>query len=396
MMAKEMIKRKGTYYYIFPTYNQGKKILWDGMDRDGFKFTDHIPKELIVNKNDSEMKIKTKNGSIMQIVGSDNIDSVVGTNPFGCIFSEYSLQDPRAWDYMRPILAENGGWAVFNFTPRGKNHAHQLYEAALHDPDWFCEKLTVEDTKAIAPEVLSKERAEIIAKNGDDALYWQEYFCSFDVPVQGAYFAKQIDEAEKNGRILDLQHEPVLPVSTFWDLGIGDSMAIWFVQSIYNEVRVIDYLEAHGEGMAYYAQELQKKGYTYSGHYMPHDAEVREIGTGKSRKEVAEALGLRPITVLPALPVDDGIQAARLLFPKCIFDKTKCKRGLEALREYHKEWDDINKVFKNRPHHNWASHGADAFRYLAMGFKSNAELRGTTERDAQQVGRARQERQYRE
>lgn len=383
--AKKMMERVGAYYYFFPTYTQGKKIMWKGMDRQGMPFLEHFPAELRYNKpNDTEMSLQlihptdrekdgsVKPGSIIQIIGTDNIDSVVGTNPVGCVFSEYALQDPEAWDYIRPILAENGGWAVFNFTPRGENHGYDIYQLADDSPDWFCQVLTVDDTKAIPKKVLKQEREEIIKKDGNDALYQQEYKCNFDVPIAGAYYAEQIMKALEEGRIGNVPHEPSLPVDTIWDLGVGDSTAIWFLQQVGKEKRIIDYYEASGEGLSHYAQELQDKPYTYRNHWAPHDIEVRELSDGKSRIEKALRLGIN-FRIVPKLSVDDGIDAARDILNSCWFDKKKCRRGLNALKSYHKEYDEKNQTYRKHPHHDWTSHGADAFRYLAIATKENTD-----------------------
>lgn len=368
-MAKEMYKRVGAYFYLFPTYQQGKKILWEGRDREGFKFTDHLPKRLRRRTNNSEMLIEFKNGSIFQVIGTDKIDSIVGSNPLGCVFSEYSLQNPAAWDFLRPILAENDGWALFNFTPRGKNHGYTLFKFAQSDPEhWYSEVLTVKDTGAIPEDVLEQERREIVAKDGNDALYQQEYMCSFDVPIQGAYYAHQLMAADDEGRIGNVPYEPTVRVHTAWDLGISDAMTIWFFQVIGQEIRFIDYYESSGEGLAFYAKILQNKPYIYENHYAPHDIQVRELGTGKSRLEVARGLGIN-FTVAPGLTIEDGIEAARNMLPRCWFDTKKCENGLSALRSYHKEWDEKNQVFKRRPHHDWASHGADAFRMFAVSYR---------------------------
>ena len=365
-----MMERVGTYYYFFPTYNQGKKILWEGRDRDGFKFTDHIPEELRIRTNASEMLIEIQNGSIFQIIGTDNIDSIVGTNPVGCVFSEYALQNPDAWRFIRPILAENGGWAVFNYTPRGKNHGHDIYQLAKKSKEWFCERLTVEDTNAIPKKVLEQERQEILDDTGDEALFHQEYYCSFEAPMQGSYYGREITKAEEQGRIGKVPHDPGLPVDTWWDLGVSDSTAIWFTQSVGMEIRVIDYYENSGEGLAFYIAELDRlrseRGYVYRYHNAPHDIEVRELGTGKSRYETAHNLGIS-FYVVPKLPLEDGINAARAFFRRCWFDEERCALGLNALRCYHKEWDDRRAEFKPKPFHDWSSHAADSFRYLAVG-----------------------------
>lgn len=371
--AKKMYERKGGYYYIFPTYKQGKKVIWNGMDRDGYKFTDHIPRNIRRRTDNTEMFIETDNGSTFQIVGSDNIDAIMGANPVGCVFSEWSLQNPSAWDYMRPILAENNGWAVFIYTPRGKNHGWTTLEIARAYPkEWYSEVLTVEDTHAIAEEVLYQERMEIIKKDGNDALYMQEYMCDFEVPIQGAYYAEQLMVAEREGRITGVPYDPATAVHTFWDLGMDDSMTIWFMQVAGREFHLIDYYESSGEGIKYYVKHLQEKPYVYGKHYAPHDIKVRELGTGKSRLETAKSLGI-DFEVALRLEVDDGIEAVRNILNRCWFDKVKCERGISALRSYHKEWDEDNQVFKKKPEHDWSSHGADAFRTFAVGWKQQIQ-----------------------
>lgn len=384
-VAKCMMERVGAYYYLFPTYNQGRKILWEGMDRDGFKFTDHFPKQIRYRTDNTNMQIQFVHpskreedgspspGSIFQIIGTDKIDSIVGTNPIGAVFSEYALQDPAAWDFIRPILAENGGWAIFNYTPRGHNHGKTLWDMANKNPDvWFTQKLTVDDTHAISQEIIEAEKTEMLEQTGNDGLFMQEYYVSFDAPVQGAYYGAQMMKAEKDGRISNVPWEPQLPVDTYWDLGMDDSMTIWFVQSTGKEIRLIDYLENSGEGLQFYAKELSQKPYTYNKHYAPPDIEVRELGTGVSRRDTAKKLGL-PFQVVKNIGLQDGIDAARNLIPRCWFDKTKCERGINALNSYEKEWDEKNKVYKNHPLHNWASHGSDAFRYLAVGYRPARE-----------------------
>ena len=370
LLAKKMQERVGTYYYFFPTYNQGKKILWEGRDKDGFKFTDHIPEQLRTRTNASEMLIETKNGSIFQIIGTDNIDAIVGTNPIGCVFSEYALQNPDAWRFIRPILAENEGWAVFNYTPRGKNHGYAIYNLAKKSPDWFCELLTVDDTKVLSPNVLAQEIEEIIADTGDDALFQQEYYCSFEAPMQGSYYGKEITRAEDEKRITNVPHDPAIPVDTWWDLGMKDSTTIWFTQSIGNEIRIIDCYDNSGESLAHYIAELselsKKNDYSYRYHNAPHDIAVRELGTGKSRYETALGLGINFFTV-PNIPVLDGIDAVRTIFRRCWFDQNKCERGLNALRNYHKDWDEKKAQYKPKPCHDWSSDYSDAFRMFAVG-----------------------------
>jgi phage terminase large subunit len=396
LMVKKMLERVGSYYYIFPELTQGRKILWDGADKDGFRFLDHIPKEIIYGKrNETEMKVRIKRpgtnepGSMLQIVGSDRYNSVMGTNPVGIIFSEYSLQDPTCWAYFRPILAENGGWAIFNFTPRGENHAYDLYALAKAEPQrWFTSLLTVDDTKAVSQTILDQERREIVRLYGNDALFLQEYYCSFQVPIAGAYYADNIQAAYAEGRIRDVPHEPRLTVDTWWDLGINDKMCIWFTQSFGAELRVIDYLEDSGKGLPHYIKALKDKPYVYGMHTAPHDIEVRELTSGKSRRDTAASLGINFRTA-PKLPKTDQIDAVRAIFGRCYFDQVKCKDGLNALKCYHKQWDDKRKCYLNTPYHDWSSNGADAFATMASSLDFKHHGKPTEQADKYEKARAR-------
>jgi hypothetical protein len=223
---KEACRKVGTYFYLFPTYKQGRKVIWDGIDSNGFRFIDHFPKEIVDVKNETEMKIKLKNGSIFQIIGTDEIDRIVGTNPIGCVFSEYALQNPEAWDLLRPILRENGGWAIFLYTPRGKNHGCDLYEMAKNNPDWFCERLTINETGVFTEKQIQQERKEGMPQELID----QEYYCSFNVGNIGSYYTTYIQEAIKEQRMCRLPLEKNVDVNVFFDLGRNDSTAMIFVQ----------------------------------------------------------------------------------------------------------------------------------------------------------------------
>jgi hypothetical protein len=355
-------ERVGTYWHMLPTQSQGRKTIWDGIDRAGRRMIDQaFPLALRTNTRQDEMKISLKCGSIWQVAGSDNYNSLIGSNPVGVVFSEYSVADPSAWDYIRPILAENGGWAIFIYTSRGRNHGAMLYEMARDNDNWFAQILTVDDTGILSPSVIQDERDSGMS----DEMIDQEYYCSFQAAIVGAYYGKQMVQAEKEGRVTAVPYEPNVPVETWWDLGVGDSTAIWFVQRVNREIRVIDYHEMSGEGLPYYAKVLQDKGYVYGRHIGPHDIEVRELGTGKSRRETAKALGIT-FQIAPNLPIDDGIDAVRAMLPRCWFDKVKCARIVEALKQYRKNWDEKNKVFQSHPCHDWTSHGADAGRYGAV------------------------------
>lgn len=355
-------QRIGTYWHMLPTATQGRRVVWEGRDGLGRRLIDQaFPQELRTATRGERMTLELDCGSSWQVVGSDNYDRLVGANPVGVVFSEWSLTDPRAWDYVRPILAENGGWAVFIYTPRGKNHGFELYDLARHRRDWFAEKLTVEDTGILTPEVIAEERASGMS----EALIRQEYYCSFEAANEGSYYGRLLEEAEQAGRVTAVPPQPELTVDTWWDLGIGDSTAIWFVQRAGLELHCIDYYECSGEGLAHYAKVLQERGYVYGTHWAPHDIAARELGTGKSRQEVARGLGLH-LKIAPKLAVEDGIEAVRNLLPRSWFDAEKCRQGLRALKSYHREYHERRQAYLPHPVHDWASHGSDAFRTGAV------------------------------
>ena len=365
--AREAMRRPGLYWHVLPTYNQGRKIVWNGKTGDGRPFLDYFPSELVVRKLDQDMTLWLHGGSIWQVVGTDDVDTLVGSNPVGIVFSEYSLQNPAAWNYLSPILAENGGWAMFIYTPRGRNHGWKLLQRARENPNWFAEVLPNEETG-----VVSEEAIEDLRDGGmPDEIILQEFSCSFDAPLVGAYYSHEMMRAKENGRITKVPWEPLKPVITAWDLGVRDATSIWFAQKVGHEVRLIDYYHATGVGLDHYAKVLREKPYAYTEHLVPHDARVKELGPGKTRVEQAAEMGLR-MTVMPNIPLADGIQAARALLARCWFDEDHCEKGIEGLRSYTKkateERDpDGNVVFQDTPLHNWASHPADAFRTLAMG-----------------------------
>lgn len=364
---KRMFERVGTYYYYFPTATMGRKILWDGIDRDGNRFLDHFPADIRDKINEQEMKIKLVNGSVFQVIGTDRLD-VVGTNPVGCTFSEYSLQNPKGWEYVRPILAENDGWAVFNFTPRGYNHGKMIYDIANNTEGWFSSLLTVDDTNAISREAIEEERQSGMSEE----LIMQEFYCSFDMGVEGSYYAKYIARARDENRIQPFNHDKSNRVHTAWDIGVGDSTAIWFYQLSGQQIHLVDYFEAHGEGLPFYVSMLEKKakelGYIYGDHYAPHDIRNREFGTGDSRLEAAKRLGIN-FRIIPGISIESGIERVRAILDRCYFSGVKCKDGILCLENYRKDFDEKNRAYKDRPLHDWTSHGADAFRYLAQSIK---------------------------
>lgn len=372
IVVKEALKRVGTYFYLFPTYAQGRKVLWDGMDNDGFKFIHHIPKQLIKSIHSQEMKVTLNNGSVIQIVGTDDPDRIRGTNAIGWVFSEYAWHNPIVWTAIAtPVLRANSGWAIFNTTPFGKNHAYDLWSSIQDDDAWFKQLLTIEDTYNFdGNHIVTKEDIENDKKLGmSDEFIEQEYYCSFTANSQGFYYLKYITEAYKDGRITNVPYDSTIPVDTWWDIGVGDSTAIWFTQTVNKEIHIIDYYENNSQGIEHYVKYLQSQPYYYNSWNFPHDMANIEFGTGRSRIEVLENMmvGNIELNILQKLPLEDGINAARVIFPRCYFDKTKCEVGLHALQNYRREWDDKRQEFRNKPLHDWCSHAADAFRYFATG-----------------------------
>lgn len=365
-VIRRMWEEPGVYYYIFPTYSQAKKVIWDSITNDGKKILDYFPEELVIQKNAQEMKIRMQASgggeSLFQLIGSDNYDTLMGTNPKGCVFSEYALQDPMAYQYIRPILTANGGWALFISTPRGKNHLWQLAQIAQNSPDWFYLKLTVEDTGHIDLEEIEKERRDGMMS---EDLIQQEYYTSFEMGIEGSYYSKYVDHAKREGRVGCVPWENGFKVHTAWDIGVHDSTTIIFYQVIGQSVRIIDCYENSKEGLEHYAEVIQNKPYLYGVHIAPHDIRVKEWGSGITRFEKARQLGIK-FTIADQHEVPDGIEACRSLFSKLWIDEKKAEPLLKAIENYRQEYDSKRKVYKPRPLHDWSSHFADAFRYLAV------------------------------
>lgn len=362
--------RIGNYVYVLPYQTQARKIVWNGIDSLGRRFIHAFPPELVENRSDNEMFLRFKNGSTFQVFGGDDPDRLVGTNPVGIIFSEYALTNPRCWQLLSPILAENEGWALFNSTPRGNNHFKRLLDDAKADTKhWYWSQETSKTLKVLSPEQLRRLRDEL----KDEALFLQEAFCSFEAPMQGAYYATQFKILTRQDRLRELPIDPLLSVDTGWDLGMNDSTAIWFIQPYRGEYRLVDYYENTGEGLIHYVRYLrdwaERNNVQFAEHFFPHDVQVRELlADGKTRLQKLREMGLKG-RVVPKHELLDGIQEVRDLLPLCYIDPKRCSRGVDALKAYAKEWDDNLQVFKDRPLHNWASHGADALRTYAMGKK---------------------------
>lgn len=368
-------ERVGVYWHLLPQQNQARKAIWNAVNphTGRRRIDDAFPKALRENTREDEMFIRFRCGSTWQVIGSDNYDSLVGTPPIGVVFSEWALSNPQAWSLIRPILLENGGWSIFITTPRGRNHAHRMYEMAQESGDWFAEHLTSEMTDVFTPEALLGERVELVAERGDadgEAIFEQEYMCSWSAALPGAYYARIIDQLEKDGAIGRVAHNPAKPVHTAWDLGAHDTTAIWFMQRTPMGWAAIDYVANTSVGHDWYVREILNKPYIYGEHLLPHDAGNQNLAlpdAGNIAQSVG-ALGLRNVRVVPRTPsVANDINEVRKILPTCVFDAKKCAHGVDALRSYRRVWDENLKAYRDHPLHDWASHPADAFRTFAVG-----------------------------
>lgn len=377
LMSTAALKDKGTYFYLFPQQNQVRKAIWDNIGKDGNKFLDEFPKEAIEKINNSEMKINLKSGSIIQMCGSDNYDAIMGTNPRGVVLSEYSLQTPYAWDYIRPILAENGGWALFTQTPRGKNHGYTLHKNTVNDSNWLNMLLTIDDTKDIyGNPIITQEAIEQERKSGmPEELIRQEFYCDFDAAIANAIYAEQISQAYADKRICDFPIDPRVPVYTFWDIGTSDYTAIWFMQPIGEELHFIAYYQNNRKGIDFYLDKINeistKYGFYLSrDHWGPHDMAKQDFSSGTSAYWQASRRNLN-FQIVPAINVIFGISRVRALFPRVWIHANNCAEGIEALKNYQSEFVEKDRIYKKVPRHDWASHGADAFRTFGNAWKDN-------------------------
>ena len=369
--------------------------MWDAINPHTGKrrIDEAFPPEIRFGYDTQAMKFNfgsASNPSTFQLIGSDNFNSLVGSPPVGLVFSEYALSNPAAWGYLRPILLENGGWAGFNSTPRGANHFKSLCKLAQETDGWFYEQLTVDDTGIFTREQLESELREMKAEHGDAygyALYMQEYYVSFDAAIPGSIWGEAIMRAEREGRIVDFDVDPKRPVYTAWDLGRTDDTSIWWYQFNGPFVDVFDHFskpfmdicneEEPEKSLVHVLLERAKmhRFSHYTRHHLPHDARPRtQAAGGKSIfQQFIDAADKYPklgkFKFVPRLDKQEGIAAGRTTIHRARFHKTQCEQGINALKEYHREWDDENKIFLDNPKHNWASHPADAWRYLSLSWK---------------------------
>lgn len=359
--AYQNTRTRPRYGYLAPLYRQGKVIAWDLLK--------HLTRPLPGTKiNEAELRVDLHGDRRIQIFGADNPDALRGLYLDGAVFDEYAQMRPRIWsEVVRPALADRQGWATFIGTPMGHNHFYDLYQQAQQQAGWHTALYRASDTAIVAEEELQSARATMAPEQ-----YAQEFECSWASALIGAYYGSYLETAQVEGRITRVPWNPSVPVHTAWDLGISDATAIVFLQVMGHTIHCIDYLEATDHGLEWYAKVLQEKPYVYGKHFMPHDIEVRDwSGTGSTRLEMMQSLGLKNCVVVPRGNPADGIQAVRTMFPRFVFDTTHCHELLEALKAYRREWNETRKDWTDKPYHDWSSHASDALRCFAVGYQES-------------------------
>lgn len=353
--------RGAQYAYIAPFRSQAKSVAWD--------YLKYYAKAVSESSNESELTVTLINGAKVRLFGADNADAMRGLGFNGVYLDEYGDFKPSVWgNIVRPALSDRLGWAVFGGTPKGKNQFHDIYKVSQATPDWFLLRLPASVSKLL-PATELKAASQQLSQDQYD----QEYECSFDAAILGAYYGQEMRQVDADGRIRDLRFDPDADVMSAWDLGYRDDTAIWFYQVVRNEIHVLDYYAVSGASIEEIAKVVIDKGYRYTRHYLPHDARAKTLASGG--KSIVEQLavhlgGMNKLSIVPEIGVQDGIQAVRMILPKCYFDPI-CDEGLEALRQYQREYDEDKKSFRQTPRHDWCSHPADSFRMMAVAYREN-------------------------
>jgi hypothetical protein len=349
-------KENGRYAYVAPYYAQAKSIAWDYLQR--------FAQPVMARSNQSELWVELINGSRIKLFGADNPDALRGLYLDGIVLDEYADMKPRMWgEIIRPLLSDRKGWATFIGTPKGHNAFYEVYENALKDDAWFVKMLRASQTNIIPPEELLDAN-----KSMTDGQYRAEFECDFEAEILGAIYGVEMRMAADRGRITKVEYDPIFPVHTAWDLGYSDDTAIWWFQVVHGELRILEYHSSNGQQVSYYTGIIQSKPYQYGTHWLPHDARAKTLASGGKSiiEQISNKIPLESLKIVPNLSLQDGIQASRLALMRSWFDAEKCEDGIECLRQYQREYDEDKKMFRDRPRHDWTSHGADAFRMLAI------------------------------
>lgn len=376
------MERPANYWHMLPEYAQCRRAIWDAVDGNTGKrrIFQAFPQEIIDGTVDDEMKIRFVNGSTWQLVGSDRYNTLVGAGIAGATFSEYALANPNSYAYISPMLRETNGWAAFISTPRGKNHFWKALKSAEKKPHWFNQTLSIQDTNALTAAELEDALGEYVDLYGEDvgqAVYEQEYNVSFVAAIPGAFYTREIVKIRNEGRLCQVDAVPGVPVHTSWDLGISDDTALWHFQVIGAQILILGCHAQSGVGLDYYETYMRdihaQKCWTKGTDFVPHDAKAREWTGGRTRIETMFSMGFKP-ELVPNVGLMDGINAARRTLPLCVFDSDTEMTGFSALESYKRKWDDNKKAFSQGPDHDWASHYADSFRYLALSWRRAREV----------------------
>jgi phage terminase large subunit len=365
LMLRAALKKPGTYIYMLPTIDQARKVIWNARQNDSTRFIEYIPKELIRKTHEQDMRIEMVNGSVIQLAGSDNYDRLMGMNAWGLVFSEWSLSDPKAWDYLQPIIQVNGGWALFQGTPRGVNHFYDMWNMAKSNPKtWFTQLQTIKDTGRMSEQEIadSVARGEISFEKAQ-----QEFYCSFLSLNEQTYYGRYMDDMRLQGRIGAFPWDSKFPVHTCWDWGHRDQTVCIFFQLIQGTIRIIDCYVKTGEGLEHYAKILKDKAYTYGTHIGPHDMRVHELTVNQTRWAKMHSLGFT-FQICPSVPVLDGIEAVRNILPRTSISENvgDCPELIKALENYRAERVSVNGATLSKPVHNSFSDFADALRMGAL------------------------------
>ena len=355
-------KKHAQYAYIAPFYSQAKSVAW--------RYLERFSEPVLAKANQSELWVELINGARIRLFGADNPDALRGNFLDGVVMDEMADMKPSVWgEIIRPLLADRLGWATFIGTPKGHNAFYDIYNEATKKPNWYVKVLRADQTMLLPQSELDDAKATM-----SDNQYEQEFLCSFEAAILGAYYGQEMRRITDLERITTVEYDPMFPCHTAWDLGFNDSTSIWWFQVVYGEIRVLDHHSSNGQAIPFYTMLLDQKedefGYKYGFHYLPHDARAKTLASGGKSiiEQISAKIDIKHLKIVPNLSIQDGIQATRLALTRTWFDN-RCEDLIECLRQYQREWDDDKKVFRDRPKHDWTSHSADAMRYLSIVWK---------------------------
>lgn len=357
-------KKNARFAYIAPFYRQAKDVAWVYL-KEGVG-------EVAIKVREADLRVELPNGAWITLYGADNPDALRGLYFDGVILDEFGDCRPSLWaEVVLPTLLDRKGWAVFIGTPKGKNHFFQVNERAVREDNWYQMTLKASESEIIDPEDLEEVRGQMSPEQ-----YEQEMECSFDAAVMGTYYADMVQKLEREGHMGDFPYDPEQAVNVASDLGFTDSSAFWFWQLAPDGIRIIDYYENDGKPLHHYFDMLESKPYDYEEVWLPHDAKAKTLQTGRSTIEQFVQAGF-PCRIAPKLGVQHGIDAARMVMPKCYFNMPECYQGVEALRAYRRRFNTVTKQFSKTPLHNWASNGSDGYRYLSLVTQEHLQIAPT-------------------